>query len=74
MNKKIKKLTLIYFLCSLFIYIPIQFAKAQETEKESESFYDEALYAELNEDYENETISDPIEPFNRAMFYFNDKL
>jgi len=47
---------------------------AQETGSDGASYYDEALYAELEEDYEGELISDPLEPFNRAMFYFNDKL
>ena len=34
----------------------------------------ENLEAEEGEEGEIATIADPIEPFNRAMFYFNDKL
>lgn len=34
----------------------------------------ENLEAEEGEEEEIATIADPLEPFNRAMFYFNDKL
>ena len=34
----------------------------------------ENLEAEEGDEEEIATIADPIEPFNRAMFYFNDKL
>jgi phospholipid-binding lipoprotein MlaA len=72
MKNKINQLTLVYFFSFLLLFVSSQYTFAQSVE--NDSYYDEALYAELNEDYENETISDPIEPFNRAMFYINDKL
>ena len=34
----------------------------------------ENLEAEEGKEEEIATIADPLEPFNRAMFYFNDKL
>lgn len=41
---------------------------------------EEALFGDDTDEWENESdqevalVADPIEPFNRAMFYFNDKL
>ena len=74
MSKKIRNVSLIYFLCFFFLTVPVFFLHAQQTNSFSESYFDEALYDELDSDYEQDAISDPIEPFNRAMFYFNDKL
>jgi len=74
MSKKIRNLSLIYFLCFFFLSMPGQFLYAQQNNSFSESYFDEALYDELDSDYEGDAISDPIESFNRAMFYFNDKL
>src|SRR4030067_139388 len=41
---------------------------------EGSSVGKENLEAEEGKEEEIATIADPLEPFNRAMFYFNDKL
>ncbi len=75
MNKKVINISFICFLYFFFISTPFQILYSQETTiSDSESYYDESLYTDLEEDYEADLISDPLEPFNRAMFYLNDKL
>ena len=54
--------------------------EGQESEEASEDFSDDELEFDEELDFLDEeeaevvTIPDPIEPFNRAMFHFNDKL
>ena len=54
------------------VHILVQFA--DETEEAFDPFEDEL--DEEGDDFfeETETINDPLQPFNRAMFTFNDKL
>jgi len=63
-------LILINFFCLIVIFIFIASTGAYCAESD-----DEFLDNEYEEEYmEQDIVSDPIEPFNRAMFVFNDKL
>lgn len=56
---------------------PAESLKTSETEKsEDAGFSDEteSEYVPEEEEQQAETIYDPLEPFNRAMYHFNDKL
>lgn len=50
--------------------------KLSHSDKEDSDDYDEEFYDEAFEDFDEEfkAIADPLEPFNRVMFVFNDKL
>ncbi|MDP2968165.1 MAG: VacJ family lipoprotein, partial [Deltaproteobacteria bacterium] len=54
--------------------IPLKSPEISVESGDGSSDSKENLEAEEGEEEEIATIADPLEPFNRAMFYFNDKL
>ncbi|MDY6820437.1 MAG: VacJ family lipoprotein [Deferribacterota bacterium] len=72
MRKIVKKLSKISLFMVVFVLFSNNILFAQY---DNNSYYSESLLEELDEEYTDEdVIADPLEPFNRAMFYFNDKL
>jgi len=64
-------------LATLMLILSAATAPAQERQDPAVSAADQPLPADdayLWDDQEDLVISDPIEPFNRGMFWFNDKL
>lgn len=64
-------------LAALLLFLSVAASHAQEQQDPAVSAADQPLPiddAYLWDDQEDLVVSDPIEPFNRGMFWFNDKL
>lgn len=79
-NSRIGALMTKSSLTALLLFAPLLLAAApalvmaqDEPPDGGDSFLEEE-FDDLWEDEEVVTVYDPLEPFNRAMFYFNDKL
>ncbi|MCK5227850.1 MAG: VacJ family lipoprotein [Desulfobulbaceae bacterium] len=57
----------VFLMCSLL------FSLAQASDAKYDSYFEDNESAEISAD-RNGSISDPLEPVNRAFFHFNDKL
>jgi phospholipid-binding lipoprotein MlaA len=76
--QRLNKLSAIFILFSILIYFNTGEVFSQENDvADNTSLYgNDEFWSDIGEDYPEDEVSiaDPIEPFNRAMFYVNDKL